>query len=119
LVSGIKESETYISNKLLILRFAAGRSARLSQERIRKGAAERALLQAMVIIAIAVAVCAAYLLWQIISADLSEPDYSAREDIPASKPSDDAPPAWFLNSEFPLDLAEVKVGANQVDANPR
>ena len=73
----------------------------------------------MIIVAVAVALCAAYLLWQIISTDLVEPDYSPREDIPANTPSEDAPPAWLLISEFSDDLAELKVGANQIDVNLR
>ena len=69
----------------------------------------------MIIVAVAVALCTAYLLWQIISADLVEPDDSPRDDIPARTTSKDAPPAWLLNSELSHKLAELKVDTKRID----
>jgi hypothetical protein len=65
----------------------------------------------MIIVAIAVVLCTAYLLWQLISADLVEPDYGPPEDVPTTALLEDGPPRWLLNSGSVHDLAELEVGA--------
>jgi len=65
----------------------------------------------MIIVAVAVAACVAYLLWQIISADLSEKDYSPSEDMLANTPLEEGPPRWLLKSDVADEYLELEAVA--------